>query len=109
MQGEVLLWTSSKYPGSESRLFRVSINYGCSPDFRSRSILRDSYRSAPACVFHGPCVLLVRPIMQTKQIRPIRGIAIRTQMKSMFIPPRGIKNQSAGPSRHGPSYHLEVT
>ena len=36
---------------------------------------------------YGACVLLVRPIKQTKRNRPARGIAIRTQIKYKFLPP----------------------
>src|ERR1039458_1651496 len=36
---------------------------------------------------YGVCVLPVRPIKQTKHKRPTRGIAIRTQIKYMVLPP----------------------
>ena len=56
MQKEVLLWTSSKYPGSKSMLFQENINYGFSPDyFGSESVLRDSYH----CV---NCVRILRSV-----------------------------------------------
>jgi hypothetical protein len=39
------------------------------------------------CYDHGGCVLPLRPITQASHNRPARGIAIRTQIKSMLIPP----------------------
>jgi hypothetical protein len=39
------------------------------------------------CDCYGACVPFVRPIKQTKHIRPASGIAIRAQIKYMFLPP----------------------